>query len=716
MVIVVAALVTGSVACACYAAEQTPEIAMQAAVPCELSLSYDEASRTLEWRDAKHGLLLAATLAKGQSGSLDKKSGTFTLALPDHQGGCSVRMEGNSLVMKAAGGVSLQFDSRLEGGKAAPCFAKSQKAEDKTVLVTRMGPAEIPGAKSLFAPERDLLLTVAEASDVEWKLDKTWKVPLSGDARITLVPDYYRKELNVPYYVPFKKRSFWKAPPIVALTWYSLGIKSPQTFEVIKPEVDWCAENLLPHAEDFVFQLDDRYNWRDDEMLRKISDYIRSKGLIPGIWLTPFSFGPHEAFLEHPEWFLRQEDGMPLRTFSGINWKWSRAFGRNNTGRGNTGISGVMDVSQEAVVKKYLIPGWEKASKTWNYDYFKIDGMKPTLNVYRQVYGPDKGLEIWREGLSIGRGVLGPDKFINGCNQTPAEGVGIFDGSRTGADALDPKVKRNPSSIVFAWNYLNNYTLWCDADAVIMQHRRGPENVRYHSLSRAMTGQQFITDDHWSKMTPENMYIWQRCFPGLDIYPVNLYPMEIGEAGRYDLVDLRIAKPWGTYDVVALLNRSYRHEGTRIMKLSRLPLQGSKFHVYDYWDGKYLGVQGLDYAWTGELGAHEAKLFAIVPAAEDDRPTLISTSRHFSQGGLDIENLDYNRSSNGWTVAGESSHLVKGDPYEMVFATPDKIGVQADAGRLDVSVKKEEGITRVRFVPKESGHLKWNVKFTKSNE
>ena len=45
-----------------------------------------------------------------------------------------------------------------------------------------------------------------------------------------------------------------------------------------------------------------------------------------------------------------------------------------------------------------------------------------------------------------------------------------------------------------------------------------------------------------------------------------------------------------------------------------------------------------------------------------------------------------------------------------------KIGVQADAGGLDVSVKKEEGITRVRFVPEEPGHLQWNVKFTKSNE
>jgi hypothetical protein len=243
------------------------------------------------------------------------------------------------------------------------------------------------------------------------------------------------------------------------------------------------------------------------------------------------------------------------------------------------------------------------------------------------------------------------------------------------------------------------------------------ENVRYHSQARALTGQQFLTDDHWSQMPPENTYVWQRCFPGLDIYPVNLYPMDVtGDAGHYDICDLRIARPWGTYDVVGLFNRSRRHSGQKSLKLSRLPLEAEKVHVYDYWDRVYLGVQDVNYEWTGELAAHEAKLFAIVPVAEDGRPTLISTSRHFSQGALDLESLDYQRRSNDWTVSGKSSHLVKGDPYELVFATTGKVSVKADAGDLEASVKQEEGITRVRFVPKESGSVGWSVEFTASQD
>jgi len=120
----------------------------------------------------------------------------------------------------------------------------------------------------------------------------------------------------------------------------------------------------------------------------------------------------------------------------------------------------------------------------------------------------------------------------------------------------------------------------------------------------------------------------------------------------------------------------------------------------------------LDYEWSAELMAHEAKLFSIVPVAADGRPTLISASRHFSQGGLDVDELEYEKASNGWTVAGRSSHLVKGDRYELLFATTTKLkAVSASAGDLKVSITVDGDVTRVSVVPEASGRLEWTVEF-----
>ena len=663
-----------------------------------VSLSFDSDSGKLVLTDSVDKQVLSFTPGKGYSGKMNK--GTFNMTGPD-KSEIVFSVVKNELVVSGSEDIDLQFDSELHADKASPCFALSDKADDNQVLVMRYGAAEIPSAKSLFDPERDIVLT-ANGKKVAWKLDKTWKLRVRGNVRIKVVPDYYRKELEVPFYKPFKKKSYWNTAPIVALTWYSLGIERGHTFEEIKPEVDWISENLLPYAGKLVFQLDDNYNYKDDAWARKVSDYIRSKGLIPGIWFTCFSVAPSSVIAEHPKWFLLREDGYPQQTFSGINWKWTTHWGK----RRNKGTSGAIDVSNEDAVKAWFVPWWKKVSETWNYDYFKVDGMQPTLKCYRAVYGEEKGLKIFRKGLQIGRDAVDPNKFINACNQTPREAMGIFEGSRTGGDAQWKEVKTNPSGIIFNWNYLNNYTIWCDADAVIMQYARKVENVRYHSICRAMTGQQFITDDKWSKMPPENAFVWERCFPSLNIYPVNLY-----SDCCYDVLDLRIARPWGTYDIVALLNNNYRHPGVKTMKMSQLPLDGSKFHVYDFWDKKYLGVQGLDYEWSAEMAPHTCKMFTIVPVAGDGRPTLISTSRHFSQGALDIETLEYQQKGNGWEVEGKSSHLVKDDPYELVFATDNFVVTKAVAGDLKVTVKVDGKITTVSVVPKQSGSINWTVKF-----
>ncbi len=196
-------------------------------------------------------------------------------------------------------------------------------------------------------------------------------------------------------------------------------------------------------------------------------------------------------------------------------------------------------------------------------------------------------------------------------------------------------------------------------------------------------------------------------FPTLDIYPVNLYP--ISDWKRYDLFDLRIAKPWGTWDVVGLFNYD-RTPVTKPLDLSRLPLEADRVHVFDFWNSAYLGSFPRDAVVQRSLGPYEGHLFAIVPDV-GSRPTLVSTSRHLSQGGLDLQSLVWSREGAGWRVEGTSSHLVKGDPYALVFVARSFAVAKASTSQGRHQTNRVGATAIVRIIPERSGEARWSVAF-----
>jgi len=614
------------------------------------------------------------------------------------------RLENNQLIMDVSGRadeIELRADTELKT-MAGPAFLNIQQQNDQKVLITRFGPAAVPGAASLFDARRDMAISADEPNQVLWFFEKSWRLkargPTSSQAiKISIIRNYYRDELGVTYYRAFEKRSFWKTAPVVAMTWYGIcGSKQPQDLEILKPEINWVARELLPYAGQLVFQLDDNYHYQDDCEMRAFSDYIRSRGLIPGIWFTPYGIAPQQVYEKNPESFLKDEQGDLLVAFAGRNWGWRDKYGNR---------AGVINVENNYAVEQWFAMYWKKVSETWNYDFFKIDGMGGVVGTYGRAANAN-GIESFRKGLKIARRIVGPDKFINGCNQTPIQGAGIWNGSRTGGDTGR---RGHAINVIIGYNYLNNFVLWCDPDAAAEQYNKPVEVVRLNSQARVLTGQQFLTDDYWTKVPPANTYVWQRSFPNLDIYPCNLYAIS-KEFQQYDLFDLRISKLWGTYDVVGLFNFDNK-AATKTLDLSRLPLQAERVHVYEYWSSKYLGVYDRNAQITWHLKPLEGLLFAVVPTAKDNRPVLISTSRHVTQGGLDLASVQYQRDGNKWVVAGESSYLVSGDPYEIVFAAGRYRLTRATAADCEVTIANNNGAARLKFSPPHSGCARWEAVF-----
>ncbi len=680
-----------------------------------LAVRFDEQSRTVVVADRDAGVLL-------DGGVFTATVGGRRILSSDAQSSCRARRRktaaGTELSLTFGGGVDVAFTiaggPRLQcrlaapaqgsagfraraaaGLRALPGILQDARDSDRGVLTTRLGPAAISAAPSLFDPKYDIALTAEPSGCASWEFGRTVDLvtaPITAAAPFTLRihRHYYRDTLGIRYYAPMVKRPLWQTAPVVAMTWYGIeGWKGnpAQTKEWLYPQIDWVAKHLLPYAGTLVFQLDDNYAKNDDEYMRALSDYIRSKGLIPGIWFTPFMTAPKDAVTEHPDWFIHDAAGTPIGSFGGVSY----------------GGTSTLNVTNPEAVRAWYGMWWEKASSTWNFDFFKIDGQPSVINAYTKAVDGG-GVEGYRRGLQIGRTIAGSEKFINGCWGTPVEAIGLIDGSRTGGDTGN---KAHAIDVILRWNFLNNVCWWSDPDAAANLYRASVRRARLNAQARVLTGQQFLTDDVWTRVPPAVRRVWQQSFPSLDIYPVNLYAID--DWSRYDCFDLRIAKAGRAWDVVGLCNYAGQ-AAVRSLDLGRLKLEAETVHVFEYWTSSYLGFYTRTATIERIMAPHGGDCLAIVPTRQD-RPVLVSTSRHLTQGGLDLEHLAWEKTGTAWRVIGTSSHLVALDPYVLAFADGPWKVAKGSAANGHVAGGSRDGIQWATILPERSGSCDWTVTF-----
>jgi len=683
-----------------------------------LRVKYDDQTRLLEIVDDHLGTILEQGVVKakvnGKEVSSDDKSLKYKTEIKHERAAILVEFPGQFTIvitLQYAGFIEVHVEGKLDGPahlvfaaaaaeKAIPGIIRDQAHTDRGVLITTLGDAEVPQARSLFDPLRDLAMTANAADTIQWKINGGWKLHTQAGADelllgLSLARNYYRHGLGIEYYSPIKKRTRWPTAPIVAMTWYGLPGwkgKPAQTLANLSPHIDWISEHLLPYAETMVFQLDDNYP-HDDKRMRKISDYIRSKGLVPGIWFAPYVLVPPWRADENPDWFIHDAQGNKLLSFGGISFRYPK----------HGWYAPTMNVNNPEVQNHWLKWWWNRYSNIWNFDFFKIDGLNHVCTAYRNSVDGDK-IKGVRKGLEIARSHVGEEKFINGSAGIPLEVIGLIDGSRLGGDTgLDPHAIYN----IIRWNFLNNIVWWCDPDAAAVLYKAKVERARLNSQARVLTGQQFLTDDKWTQTPPEICKVWQRSFPSLNIYPANLYVIE--DWKPYNMFDLKIAKGKKKWDVVGLFN--YESEETdSALELDRLQLQDDEVHVFEYWSSAYLGKFKKNARIPVRLLPNEGKVYSVV-AAVKERPVLISTNRHISQGGLDLDKIDWQRRQNQWIVNGKSSHLVKGDTYELVFAAEKYRISKATCSLGKPEIKNDGQALRVKMPPKQSGSAEWSITF-----
>ncbi len=541
-----------------------------------------------------------------------------------------------------------------------------------------------------------------------------------------------------------KKLSIRLLPqPCGYCTWYHAGSSSASRISALST---FAARELKPFGFSVV-QIDD--GWQAGEPsngprknftthrasgpfpggMKETADHIASLSLTPGLWFMPFAGTWNDPFFaDKQDWFAKNKEGKPFET----NW-------------GGTPL----DMTHPAA-QSFVRENVRRMTRDWGYKYLKMDGLfmgsateiTYVNDAYRDdhigdttLYDPEKShVEALRTGLRIVRESAGDDVFLLGCcapqNMRSYGGAfGLVDAMRIGPDngatvehlLIGPRYgSRN--------YFLHGRVWWNDPDPVYVRRSLSLAQSELICSWAGVTGQLTIASDELERLPAERLNVLRRIMPshGHPSRPVDLFERDLPRIwvvpGSGVLADQTI---------VGLFN----WEGEPVAmdeSLGRLGLDSkADYASFEFWSGDSKGavrdrlkvsLAGIGTSTsvseeksTGRLERCCAVL-ALRPLA--DYPRVLSTSRHVSQGRVDLLSEDWIESTK--TLSG-TSLVVGNDPYEIRLAFRgeqswkiEKVEVNEEAKQAGVEIKQGElqpGLLRVLITSPTSSEIRWKVHF-----
>ena len=508
-------------------------------------------------------------------------------------------------------------------------------------------------------------------------------------------------------------------------TWYADKHGGACDEEHLAELAAFAAEQLEPFGFEFV-QIDDQWQAgvstngprrnfttsRPDGSypngMKPAAEMIRKLGLKPGIWFMPFAGTHYDPFFQdHQDWFAKGPDGKPFET------RW-----------GGTCLDMTVPGARE-----HLRSTVHRIAHDWGYKVFKMDGLwtgtATRLMYINNGYKDDQigearladpkktHTEAYRDGLKLVRQTAGPDVYLLGCcvsqNMRSLGGAfGLVDAMRVGPDTGSGNIGAPHGSR----NYFLHGRVWHnDPDCVSVRARMTLDQARVNASWTAISGQLFYNSDWMPDLPPERLDILKRTMPahGLLPRPVDLF--EYDPARIWLLTDTR-RQP--RRDVVAFYNWDPAHAVTITCDFDRIGLPAAEYAVFDFWANKFLPP--LQKQLSVSLPPASCRILAVRPVT--DHPQLLSTSRHVTQGMVDV--LEEEWDAGAQTLSG-TSRLVANDSYELRIVVPagerswqacEASVSQADVKAcVKVELKQDGPQLRVQVTSPVGREVHWQVRF-----
>jgi hypothetical protein len=405
----------------------------------------------------------------------------------------------------------------------------------------------------------------------------------------------------------------------------------------------FAAEHLRPFGLEYI-QVDDGYqrtlgDWDGNERfphgMKWLADSIKAHGFRPGIWIAPYVISEHsDVFRQHPEWLLRRRDGSLQRVG---NWD-----------------SETSAAAQAEVVKRYCLDithpeaaGWlrslfETIARRWGYEMIKIDFVAWSILAAERYHDPAlSSAEVYRRGLEIMRAGVGDDCHILDCGPANTT-VGLIDSMRAEADinygyaaAAWKQYFDDPacSAAAAAKRYYFHRRTWVtDVDHVCIDLLT-VEQAQSAATLVALSGGNTISGDRLVELDSAKLEILKKIMPSFGQAAI---PVDLLDADVPTTFVMHVERPFAAWSLVALFNPNLDAAVTRRFSLSRLGLDPARAYLaFDFWRQRLVGEVTNELDLSVEPGS--VTLLALHAAT--GAPQLLSTSRHITQGAIELEDV-----------------------------------------------------------------------------
>lgn len=377
-----------------------------------------------------------------------------------------------------------------------------------------------------------------------------------------------------------------------------------------------AAKQIVDKVQVQIIQIDDGYqtqvgdwlsvNDKFPSGLSKLAGKIREAGFTPGIWTAPWSAtGRSAVFREHPDWFIKNRRGKPLK--AGFNPIWR-------------GFYYALDPTHPEV-EEYVRNVFRTLTEL-GFGFFKIDFIYGAALPGRCFDPSLTRAQVLRKGVELVRREIG-DSFLLGCGAPLGPCIGLVDGMRIGPDVTPiwgsdlPRLllrdKNTLSTVNAIRNTINRFFMhgrlwWNDPDCLMVRRTRSKltdEEVRTLSSVISVSGGMIVLSDDISEYDQTRIELIGKV-------------LELSGEGAFcpDLMDhsfpeiIAANKPWGY--LVGLIN--YRKEavqkGLDLNKwLTRIRPEAIQ-SITDVWSGRAVGWrEGLIEPLT--IPPHGIRLFKI---------------------------------------------------------------------------------------------------------
>jgi hypothetical protein len=488
-------------------------------------------------------------------------------------------------------------------------------------------------------------------------------------------------------------------------------------WELTKKQIDFLADNLRDYGFSCYgeWPVTQYYPEHDAKLQpewlaaqRRVCDYAHSKGIKILRWVTD----PEIDAEKYPDLNKMMKDK---------GW-----FAPNGS---------FLDYSNPSV-QDWIAGEYAKVGKT-GADFYWVDncGPKPTvydpkmteLEGFRRFYGSvQKGL------LSTGRN----DILIRSGASYMADysAAGILDVFAPGPDVANCWVEQQISvaTQLVHEDYLCHYNLW--RRAIDDYFPAGPQTVdqtRAMATLLAFTGLGFTTTDVGLPNIPKDrLELLRQLVPVGTMRPMDIYRFDVKgieslqgwdtqspDGYKFDenplprIWTLNVLKGDYEWQLLAVFNWGLRTEQQHFISFADLGLDpGREYLVFDFFSQKPVGI------FSGGIGCRvapaSARSLSIHPIG--DRPFLVSTDRHITQGVADTDGLAWDR--NRATLSGVFTAGVRGRTYHLTFYAPSGwTSAQATVGGRSAKLQQlGGGLFRVSVACTDK-KMPWSVAFRSSS-